>query len=57
LNGSSDGPKKSVEYTFEFTLANIPTNGAYMFDVEVQFGKDGPKQIAGIKIQKRKVKL
>lgn len=40
----------------EFTLANIPTKGAYEFDVDVQFTK-GPTTIIGIKIQRRKVEL
>lgn len=45
-------PKKCE---LEFTLANLATNGAYIFDVNIEFGKGGNKQIVGIKIQKRKV--
>jgi len=40
----------------ECTLANGPTNGAYLFDIEMHFG-NGFKQIVGIKIQKRKVTI
>lgn len=40
----------------EFTLANQPTNGAYVFDFELQFGNGRlPQHIRGIKVQKRKV--
>ena len=49
-------PRVFGEYSLEFTLANLPTNGQYLFDVCVEFG-NGLKQIYGIKIQKRKVKI
>jgi hypothetical protein len=48
---------KNGDNKSEFILANIPTNGAYLFDILVQFGKEKLiKQIVGIKIQKRKVR-
>jgi hypothetical protein len=51
-----DFSNASVEYSLEFTLANLPTNGAYVFDVEVK-SENEFEQIAGIKIRKRKVKI
>jgi hypothetical protein len=40
-------PKKKLEFTL--------VNGAYLFDVDLQFDEEKPDRIAGIKIQKRKV--
>jgi hypothetical protein len=40
-------------YKMEFTLANVATNGEYVFDFDVQF--QSSKRIIAIKIQKRKV--
>ena len=56
LDGSSRIRTKIGQYELKFTLANMPTNGAYLFDVEVKFGNEGLKQIVGISIKKRKVK-
>jgi hypothetical protein len=56
LDGSSGAPTTFGDYSLEVTLANVPTNGAYLFDVFMQFG-NGLKQIVRIKIQKRKVEI
>jgi len=42
------------ENEIEFTLAHVPTNGEYRFDVNVKL-TNGLNHIVGIKIQKRKV--
>lgn len=50
-------PKKQwldSPYDMEFTLANIPTNGKYLFDIDLQIGNQ-LNQILGITIKKRKV--
>ena len=48
-----NGTNLAQGYKMEFTLANVATNGKYVFDFDVQFKNS--KQIVAIKIQKRKV--
>lgn len=53
------GPTPTIS-EMQFTLANIPTNGKYLFDVNVQLDIGrwlNQIVIVGIKIQKRKVNI
>lgn len=49
------GNQKLLKYFgLEFTLANIPTNGTYLFDVVVQFERR-TDHILEFRIQRRKM--
>jgi len=53
LEGPSGGPTIIGEYELEFTLANIPSNGEYVFDVNMQMKNEN--EFIRLKIEKRKV--